>query len=108
MAGSTVGLSIYSAQHAVQPAEMDNCPARTTWGDPVVENLKVRLDATGHATYPMAAKLGLKAVDREMTVMIWYGSGKEKAVAASRASVFQTGSEVLLLPGRAAYPRAEA
>ncbi len=107
MAGSTVGLSIYSTQHAVQPAEMDNFPGRTTWGDPVVENLKVRLDATGHAMYPMAAKLGLKAVDREITVMVWYGTGKAKAVAASTAIVYQAADEVFLLPGRSAYPQGD-
>src|SRR3989475_709723 len=51
LAGATVGLAIYSTQHTAQPVEMDSFPGRTTWGDPVVGNIKVVLDAAGHATY---------------------------------------------------------
>ena len=107
LAGATVGLSIYSTQHTVQPVEMDSFPGRTTWGDPVVENIKVLLDAAGHATYPVTAKVGLKAADREITVMVSYGTGKAKAVAARTAIFYQAADEVFLLPARTSYAQGD-
>jgi len=107
LAGATVGLSIYSTQHSQQPAEMDSFAGRTSWGDPIAENIKVRLDATGHATYPLAAKVGLKTVDREVTVMVSYGTGTAKAMAARTAIFYQAANEVFLLPARTWYPKAD-
>src|SRR2546430_7609043 len=48
LAGATVGLSIYSTQHTVQPVEMDSFPCRTTWGDPVLEDINAPLHAARH------------------------------------------------------------
>ena len=107
LAGATVSVSLYSTQHTVQPVELDSFPGPTTWGEPVLENDKVRLDAAGHATYPVSEKFGLKATDRELTVVVRYGTGKAGAVAARTAIFYQAPEEVFLLPARSAYAQGD-
>jgi len=103
LAGQTVTVSVYSTQHIEQPAEMDSFPTHSSWGDPIADNARVRLDTAGHATYAMAAKLGLKAADQEFTVVARYGTGKTQAVAARSAIFFQAADDVFLLPSRSSY-----
>jgi uncharacterized protein YfaS (alpha-2-macroglobulin family) len=103
LAGQTVKLTVYAAQHTVQPAEIDSFPSPTTWGQPVVENVKVHLDATGHAKYSMKASAALKAADQEITVAVTNGSGKSGAVGAGTAIVYQATDEVFLLDVRSSY-----
>jgi len=107
LAGATVKVSIYSTQHAVQPAEVDSFPAPTSWGEPIVEGVSVPLDAAGHAEYPMTAKVARKAAEREVTIAVRYGTGKAQAVAASTAIFYQATDEVFLLPARSWYQRGE-
>lgn len=108
LAGQTVNLTVYATQHTVQPVEMDSFPSPTTWGEPVLENVKVRLDATGHATYSMKASAALKAVDQEITVAVTNGSGKSMAVGAGTAIVYQATDEVFLLDSRSFHQTGDA
>jgi Bacterial Ig-like domain/Alpha-2-macroglobulin bait region domain len=108
LAGQTVNLTVYAAQDTVQPIEMDTFPSPTTWGQPVLENVKVRLDATGHAKYSMKASAALKAVDQEITVAVTSGSGKAAAVGAGTAIVYQATDEVFLLDSRSSYQTGDA
>jgi len=108
LAGQTVNITVYAAQDTVQPVEMDTFPSPTTWGQPVLENVKVRLDATGHAKYSMKASAALKAVDQEITVAVTSGSGKATAVGAATAIVYQATDEVFLLDSRSSYQTGDA
>lgn len=108
LAGQTVNLTVYAAQHTVQPVEMDSFPSPTTWGEPVLENVRVRLDATGQAKYSMKANAAQKAVDQEITVAVTSGSGKSMAVGAGTAIVYQATDEVFLLDSRFTYQTGDA
>jgi uncharacterized protein YfaS (alpha-2-macroglobulin family) len=103
LAGKTLGVSIYASQHSVQPAELDNFPGSTSWGDSVQSGVTVKLDTTGHATYSFKANVTQKAADEEITLAATYGSGTAQAVGARTAIVFQAADEVFLLPGRTQY-----
>jgi Bacterial Ig-like domain/Alpha-2-macroglobulin bait region domain len=108
LAGQTVNLTVYAAQHTVQPVEMDSFPSPTTWGEPVLENVKVRLDATGQAKYSMKVSAALKAVDQEITVAVTNGTGKSMAVGAGTAIVYQATDEVFLLDSRFSHQTGDA
>jgi hypothetical protein len=108
LAGQTVKLTVYAAQHTVQPVEMDSFLSPTTWGQPVLENVKVRLDATGHGNYSMKASAALKSVDQEISVAVTNGSGKSVAVGAGTAIVYQATNEVFLLDSRSSYQTGDA
>jgi uncharacterized protein YfaS (alpha-2-macroglobulin family) len=103
LGGQTLRVNVYASQHAVQPAEVDGFPSPTSWGQAVLENVAVKLDATGHATYSFKANVAQKAADQEITVAATYGSGAATAVDARTAIVYQAAAEVFLLPARSAY-----
>lgn len=107
LAGQTLTVSVYANQHTVQPAEVDNFPSPTTWGQPVQQNAKVKLDATGHGTYSFRANIAQKAADEEITVAATYGTGASTAVGVRTAVVYQAAAEVFLLPARSAYRTGE-
>src|SRR4029077_2701355 len=108
LAGQTVNITVYAAQHTVQPVEMDNLPSPTTWGQPVLENVKVLLDATGQTKYSVKASAALKAADQEITVAVPYGRGKAAAVGAGTAIVYQATNEVFLLDSRPIHQTGDA
>ena len=98
LAGQTLTLNVYVAQHSVQPAEIDDFAAPTAWGDPLVDGgVKVRLDSTGHAKYSMKANVAEKSVDQEITVAVTNGTGKSLATGAASAVVYQAQNEAFLL-----------
>ena len=103
LAGKTLGVAIYASQHAVQPAELDNFPGSTSWGDSVKSSIVVKLDTTGHATYSFKANVAQKAADEEITLAATYGTGTAQAVGARTAIVYQAADEVFMLPGRTQY-----
>ncbi len=107
LAGQTLNLTVYASQHIVQPAEFDNFAAPTTWGEPVVQSVAVKLDATGHATYSVKANVAGKAADEDITVAATYGAGAATAVGARTATVYQAADEVFLLPARSAYQQGQ-
>src|SRR6266508_240795 len=86
---------------------MDSYPSPTTWGDPIAATVKVPLDSTGHATYRMTAKVGLKATDQEITVLAFYGRGATQAYAARTAIVYQADEEAFFLAARSAFQQGD-
>jgi uncharacterized protein YfaS (alpha-2-macroglobulin family) len=107
LAGQTLNLTVYASQHTVQPAEFDNFASPTTWGQPVMQNVMVKLDATGRATYSVRANVAGKAADEEITVAATYGTGAATAVGARTSVVYQAADEVFLLPARSAYQKGQ-
>jgi len=99
LAGQTVNLAIYASEHVVQPVEMDSFATPSTWGDPVRQNIKVRLDSTGHATYSFKANITQKHVDQELTVAVTYGFGRAASIGKQTSIVYQAADEVFLLDG---------
>ena len=108
LAGKTLGLTIYTTQHSVQPAELDNFPGSTSWGDAGKSGLVVQLDAAGRETFSLNANVAEKAADEEITVAVTYGAGAAQAVGAHTAIVYQAADEVFLLPGRTQYHEGDA
>jgi hypothetical protein len=107
LAGQTVTVSVYASQHTVQPVEVDSFASPSSWGQAVVQDVKVKLDATGHAGYSFKANVAQKAADEEVTVAATYGTGASTAVGARTAVVYQAADEVFLLPARSVYRSGE-
>jgi uncharacterized protein YfaS (alpha-2-macroglobulin family) len=107
LSGQTVSVLMFATQHAVRPSEMDSFPNPSTWGDSIAAAVKVRLDSTGHATYSVTPKVGLKATDQEVTLVAIYGSGTTQAYAARTATFYQADEEAFLLAGRSDFQQGE-
>lgn len=102
-ANGTVMVGVFASQHAVHPIEVEAFNGPSSWGDSVVSDVRVKLDATGHGTYSVKANVAQKAADEEITVAATYGTGAAQAVGARTAVVYQAADEVFLVPGRLAY-----
>ena len=107
LAGQTVSVGVYAAQHGTKPVEMDSFVASpSTWGDRIAAFVKVRLDSAGRATYRMTPQI--KAADQEVTVVVVYGSGRAQAFAASTAIFYEADDDVFLLAARSSFQPGEA
>lgn len=106
LAGQTVSVGVYAAQHGTRPVEMDSFASPTAWGDRISAFVKIPLDSSGRATYRMTPQV--KATDQEVTVVAVYGSGKTQAFAARTAIFYEADDEVFLLAARSAFQRGEA
>jgi uncharacterized protein YfaS (alpha-2-macroglobulin family) len=103
LAGATVAVTIYSADHPVAPHEMDAFPTPNTWGTPVKDTFGVHLDANGKATYAFAANIAGRSADQQVTLEATYAGGSAQSVSAKTVVVYQAADEIFLLPSRSVY-----
>ena len=108
LAVQTVNVSVYVNQLSQQPAEYDTFPRPATFGDPIVQDAKVKLDNSGRATYTFKASVGGKKADEQVTVTVAFGSGKASSIAAKTASVYQATNDVFLLNRRYRYQQGDS
>jgi uncharacterized protein YfaS (alpha-2-macroglobulin family) len=107
LAVQTVNVTVYVNQLAHQPSELDSFPQPATFGDPVLENVSVKLDNSGRATYTFKANIGGKKSNEDLTVAAGFGSGKVASIAAKTARVYQAADDVFLLDRRYAYQQGD-
>ena len=103
LAGKVVAINVYSTGHAVVEHEADTFTSPTSWGVAVKQNVQVTLDATGHATYSVAANAAQLSADQQVTVTATYGTGSTAALGARSVVVYQAADEVFLLASRTVY-----
>lgn len=103
LAVQTVNVTVYVNQLTPQPAEYDSFAEPTTYGDPVVDNAKLKLDNSGRGTYTVKANIAGKKTDQELTVAVTFGSGKARSIAAQTTRVYQAADDVFLLNPRYSY-----
>src|SRR4029079_7436096 len=73
LAVQTVNVTVYVNQLSQQPAEYDSFAQPATFGDPVVQDAKVKLDNSGRGTYSFKANVGGKRADEQVTVVATFG-----------------------------------
>ncbi len=103
LAGKAVVVNVYSTGQPAVAHEVDSFASPTTWGVAVKQNVPVTLDATGHATYSVAANVAQLSADQQLTVTATYGSGSTAALGARSVFVYQAADEVFLLASRTVY-----
>ncbi|HEY6117051.1 MAG TPA: Ig-like domain-containing protein [Candidatus Dormibacteraeota bacterium] len=107
LAVQTVNLTVYVNQLSNQPSEYDSFPQPGTFGEPALENVKVKLDNSGRATYTFKANVGGKKTNEDLTVAVGFGSGKVASIAAKTARVYQAADDVFLLGHRYTYQQGD-
>jgi alpha-2-macroglobulin family protein/Big-like domain-containing protein len=99
LANQSISLAVYSANHKVQPAEVDSFPAPSIWGVAVRENVQLRLDASGRARYSFNANLADRTTNQEVTLAVTGPS----SFGARTAIVNQADAEIFFMPSRSIY-----
>jgi alpha-2-macroglobulin family protein len=107
LAGQTVSIGLYASQHPWTPVEINSFPGPTSWGEQIAAFVKVRLDASGHATLRVTPKVGLKSTDQDVTVVAVIGSGRTQAYSARSATFYQADEEIYMLPARSSFQQGD-